>query len=75
MVFNLDSSVSTDDLHRIFGAYGEVKEVSSISMPDVFCTVSWTFPCSLHMVLLLDRLCLMFFFEHVLLLDGYGVIN
>lgn len=27
VVFNLDSSVSTDDLHRIFGAYGEVKEI------------------------------------------------
>ncbi|KAG1368000.1 putative protein MEI2-like 5 [Cocos nucifera] len=27
VVFNLDPSVSNDDLHRIFGAYGEVKEI------------------------------------------------
>lgn len=29
VVFNLDASVSNDDLRRIFGAYGEVKEVFS----------------------------------------------
>lgn len=27
VVFNLDPSVSNDDLFQIFGAYGEVKEV------------------------------------------------
>lgn len=27
MVFNLDSSVSNDDLRQIFGIYGEIKEV------------------------------------------------
>jgi RNA recognition motif-containing protein len=27
VVFNLDASVSNDDLRLIFGAYGEVKEV------------------------------------------------
>ncbi|XP_021287291.1 protein MEI2-like 1 isoform X2 [Herrania umbratica] len=27
VVFNLDSSVSTDELQRIFGAFGEIKEV------------------------------------------------
>lgn len=27
VVFNLDASVSNDDLRQIFGAYGEVKEV------------------------------------------------
>jgi len=27
VVFNLDTSVSNDDLRLIFGAYGEVKEV------------------------------------------------
>ncbi|XP_077227216.1 protein MEI2-like 4 [Tasmannia lanceolata] len=27
VVFNLDSSVSNDDLHQIFGAYGEIKEI------------------------------------------------
>lgn len=27
VVFNLDPSVSNDDLRLIFGAYGEVKEV------------------------------------------------
>ena len=26
-MFNLDASVSNDDLRQIFGAYGEVKEV------------------------------------------------
>ena len=29
VVFNLDASVSNDDLRQIFGAYGEVKEVHS----------------------------------------------
>lgn len=28
MVFNLDSSVSNDELREIFGVYGEIKEVS-----------------------------------------------
>lgn len=28
MVFNLDSSVSNDELRQIFGAYGEIKEVN-----------------------------------------------
>ncbi|GAB4839710.1 hypothetical protein Ancab_020420 [Ancistrocladus abbreviatus] len=27
VVFNLDSSVSNDDLHQIFGVYGEIKEI------------------------------------------------
>ncbi|XP_010549432.1 PREDICTED: protein MEI2-like 5 [Tarenaya hassleriana] len=27
VVFNLDPSVSNDDLHRIFGAHGEIKEI------------------------------------------------
>lgn len=27
MVFNLDSSVSNEELHQIFGVYGEIKEV------------------------------------------------
>ncbi|PKI33965.1 hypothetical protein CRG98_045643 [Punica granatum] len=27
VVFNLDSSVSNEELHHIFGAYGEIKEV------------------------------------------------
>lgn len=27
VVFNLDPSVSNDDLRQIFGAYGEIKEV------------------------------------------------
>lgn len=26
-IFNLDSAVSNDDIHRIFGAYGEIKEI------------------------------------------------
>ena len=30
MVFNLDSSVSTDELQRIFGAFGEIKEVRDL---------------------------------------------
>lgn len=29
VVFNLDPSVSNEDLRQIFGAYGEVKEVIS----------------------------------------------
>lgn len=27
VVFNLDPSISNDDLHGIFGAHGEIKEV------------------------------------------------
>lgn len=27
VVFNLDSSVSNEELHQIFGVYGEIKEV------------------------------------------------
>lgn len=27
VVFNLDSSISNDDIHQIFGAYGEIKEI------------------------------------------------
>lgn len=34
MVFNLDASVSNEDLRQIFGAYGEVKEVR-ISLSEV----------------------------------------
>jgi hypothetical protein len=30
-VFNLDSSVSNDDLRQIFGVYGEIKEVSLVA--------------------------------------------
>lgn len=36
VVFNLDSSVSNDELHHIFGVYGEVKEVRNC----MGCTVS-----------------------------------
>ncbi|KAL2473723.1 Protein MEI2-like 5 [Forsythia ovata] len=31
VVFNLDPSVSHEDLHQIFGAYGEVKEIRETS--------------------------------------------
>lgn len=31
VVFNLDSSVSNDDLRQIFGVYGEIKEVSLLT--------------------------------------------
>ncbi|KAJ6798309.1 protein MEI2-like 4 isoform X1 [Iris pallida] len=27
VVFNLDSSISNEDIHKIFGAYGEIKEI------------------------------------------------
>lgn len=32
MVFNLDPSVSNEELRLIFGAYGEVKEVITFSV-------------------------------------------
>lgn len=32
VVFNLDASVSNDELRQIFGAYGEVKEVIAFSL-------------------------------------------
>lgn len=38
VVFNLDASVSNDDLRQIFGAYGEVKEVRFISPCQVVAT-------------------------------------
>ncbi|XP_062225511.1 protein MEI2-like 4 isoform X2 [Phragmites australis] len=31
VVFNLDTSVTNDDLHRIFGIYGEIKEIQNTS--------------------------------------------
>ncbi|XP_062184033.1 protein MEI2-like 4 isoform X2 [Phragmites australis] len=31
LVFNLDPSVTNDDLHRIFGVYGEIKEIHNTS--------------------------------------------
>lgn len=36
VVFNLDPSVSNEDLRQIFGAYGEVKEVISLSCCERF---------------------------------------
>ena len=30
VVFNLDPSITNDDLHGIFGAHGEIKEVSHL---------------------------------------------
>lgn len=33
-MFNLDASVSNDDLRQIFGAYGEVKEVRLVERYD-----------------------------------------
>ncbi|CAK9171910.1 unnamed protein product [Ilex paraguariensis] len=30
VIFNLDSSVSNDELHKIFGVYGEIKEIHEI---------------------------------------------
>lgn len=36
VVFNLDPSVSNEDLRQIFGAYGEVKEVISLYCYGIF---------------------------------------
>lgn len=36
VVFNLDPSVSNEDLRQIFGAYGEVKEVIGSSLFKLF---------------------------------------
>jgi len=45
VVFNLDLSVSNDDLLQIFGAYGEVKEVwfdfSFIILFNLVCGFVW----------------------------------
>ena len=37
VVFNLDPSVSNDDLRQIFGAYGEVKEVLVLHNLFLYC--------------------------------------
>ena len=37
VVFNLDPSVSNDDLCQIFGAYGEVKEVLILHNLFLYC--------------------------------------
>ena len=52
MVFNLDSSVSNDELRQIFGVYGEIKEVrlgAKLRVGLIFCfrqnfanSVLWT---------------------------------
>jgi RNA recognition motif-containing protein len=34
-VFNVDSSVSSDELTKIFGSYGEIKEVSRLCIPYI----------------------------------------
>lgn len=36
MVFNLDPSISNDDLRRVFGPYGEIKEVRD-SIGQIIC--------------------------------------
>lgn len=36
VVFNLDASVSNEDLRQIFGAYGEVKEVRIFVLKFLF---------------------------------------
>lgn len=49
VVFNLDPSVSNDDLRQIFGAYGEVKEVllfGHISLLHMIFSYSVTYPCT-----------------------------
>lgn len=38
VVFNLDPSISNDDLHGIFGAHGEIKEVIDIFLFIFFMT-------------------------------------
>lgn len=40
VVFNLDPSVSNDDLRQIFGAYGEVKEVLLFEY-NSFCSLTF----------------------------------
>lgn len=40
MVFNLDPSVSNDDLRQIFGVYGEIKEVSFLANFPIAFSVS-----------------------------------
>lgn len=46
VVFNLDASVSNDDLRQIFGVYGEVKEVSCINivfqLVSCMCVSGWS---------------------------------
>lgn len=39
-MFNLDPSVSNDDLRQIFGVYGEVKEVI-FGLPSPFLLLSF----------------------------------
>lgn len=36
MIFNLDSSVSNDDLFQLFGVHGEIKEVRICLFPLMF---------------------------------------
>ena len=39
VIFNLDPSVSNEDLRKIFGVYGEVKEVIVV-LPFSYCELS-----------------------------------
>lgn len=41
LVFNLDSSVSNDQLREIFGVYGAIKEVNSKPTYDLYFTIEW----------------------------------
>lgn len=51
MIYNLDSTVSSDELHHIFGVYGEINEVRLNCYFFVFYTWFWQLlitgkPCS-----------------------------
>lgn len=59
VVFNLDPSVSNDDLRQIFGAYGEVKEVllfGHISLLHMIFAYSFSHPCTYTCTILLSSL-------------------
>lgn len=47
VIFNLDPSVSNEEVRQIFGAYGEVKEVSmqSVLFPFVLLLVLFPYSC------------------------------
>jgi RNA recognition motif-containing protein len=46
VVFNLDPSVSNDDLRQIFGAYGEVKEVLPFGCVTFIRLICFFYPCT-----------------------------
>lgn len=60
-VFNVDSSVSNDELTKIFGSYGEIKEVSRLCFPYIICFAFKRHDFSFDFIIIFQILCICYF--------------